>query len=96
MTAPPSSFPSAEYSYILDLVGTIHHQIGRLTEAVESLKEQSKEQGKELRDIGKDVHAAKFGLRIISAAFVVGGAVIGFLLNHLSALVQAYFAAAKK
>jgi len=95
ITPPPSSFPSAEYSYILELVGTIQHELGKLTEAVESLKVQSKDQAKELKDIAKDVHAFKFGLKLIGGVFVLASAIIGFLLNHIAEVVQAYLVTKK-
>ena len=64
--------------------------LGRLTEAIESLKEHSKDHGKELKDIGKDAHAAKAGLKIVIGVLAVTGTVIGFLLNRLADLIQAY------
>ena len=54
-----SQLPGADYSYTVELVGTIQHQLGKLTEALDSLKEQSKEHGTELKAIGKDIHAVK-------------------------------------
>lgn len=83
-----------DYSYV-ELVSDIQNRLGRLTEAVESLKVQSKDQAQELRDIAKDVHAFKFGLRIIGAVLVLASAIIGFLLNHIAEIVQAYFTAKK-
>lgn len=96
---PPSTFPSAEYSYILELVSTIQHELGKLSEAVDSLKNQSKDESRELRDIAKDVHGFKIGLKvgvtILSAVFAVSTGIIVFILNHLTGIVQAYFAIKK-
>jgi hypothetical protein len=51
--------PSGDYSYTVELVARIENQLGRLAEAIDSLKTQTKEHSAELRAIGKDVHAAK-------------------------------------
>jgi hypothetical protein len=56
---PPLQLPGADYSYTVELVGDIQHQLGKLTEAVENLKEKAESHSKELRDIGKSVHTAK-------------------------------------
>ena len=57
--------------------------MGRLSEAVESLKDQSKEQGKELKAVSSDVHAAKV---VVGA---VGATIIG-LLGFLGWVAKAY------
>jgi hypothetical protein len=103
--AAPSEFaagpplPSGDYSYTVELVGAIQNQLGKLTEAVDSLKSQSKDQAKELKDIGKDIHAFKValtvGVAILGAVFAVSAAIIGFILIHLTEIVQAYFTAKK-
>lgn len=67
---PPPQLPSADYSYTVELVGSIQNQLGRLTEAIESLKEQTKEHGKELKTIGNDVHATKVSVKV--AAWLIG------------------------
>jgi len=56
---PTPSYPSGDYSYTVELVATIQNALGRLTEAVESLKEQSKEHGKELREQGGELKEIK-------------------------------------
>lgn len=56
---PSPQLPGADYSYTVELVARIENQLGKLTEAVTSLKETTKEHGTELRAIGKDVHAAR-------------------------------------
>lgn len=92
---PPSTFPSAEYSYILELVGSIQHELGKLSEAVDSLKSQSRDEAKELKEIAKDVHGFKIGLRvgvaILSAVFAGSTAIIVFVLNHFADAMQAFF-----
>lgn len=83
VTAPPQNYASGEYSYILEIVMNMQSAMGRLTEAVDSLKDQSKEQGKELKTVSSDVHAAKV---VVS---VVGAIVIG-LLGFLGWVAKAY------
>jgi hypothetical protein len=53
--------------------------VGKLVEAVNSLKEQVKEQGAELRSVGKDVHAA----RIVGGVLVAIGGLIGWVIHEL-------------
>jgi len=86
-TSPsPQHLPSGDYSYTVEVVGTINHALGKLTEAVETLKEQSREHGKELKQIGRDIHAAKMvGGFLIAAAGLVGWVVhevISYLASH--------------
>ena len=65
-------------------MGTLQHQLGRLTEAVESLKEQTKDHGKDLKDISKDIHAAKVvgGFIVLASGFL--GFVIKMLLDYVA------------
>ncbi len=73
---PPSfHLPSGDYSYTVELVGTIQNSLGQLTEAVEGLKRQSKDHGDELKRISQDIHTAKITARIVGAILV---AAIGF------------------
>jgi hypothetical protein len=66
---------------------------------VDSLKGQATDQGKELKEIAKEIHGFKVGLTvattIISAVFAVSAAIIGFIMNHLAEVVQAFIAAKK-
>jgi hypothetical protein len=83
-TNPPQQFPTGDYSYTVELVGQIQNQLGKLTEAVESLKQTTKEQGAELKAVGKDIHAAKVvGTFLIAAASFLGWA-IHELVQYLS------------
>lgn len=80
-TTASSQFPSGDYSYTVELVGSIQNQLGRLTEAVQSLKTQVKEQGDELKSVGKDVHAAKVVISVVGGLIVLTGGVIAWLIN---------------
>jgi hypothetical protein len=77
---PPFSYPSGDYSYTVELVATIQHTLGRLTEAVESLKAQSKEHSDEIKAIGKDVYAAKAVGRTLLWVVGVVGTLLGIVL----------------
>jgi hypothetical protein len=73
--------------------------LGKLTEAVESLKTQSKDPAKELKDVATAVHGLKVGLTVSaaipSAVFAASAAIIGFIFNHLAEVVQAYITVKK-
>jgi hypothetical protein len=69
-TAAPVQVSSGDYSYTVELVGRIEHQLGKLTEAIESLKAQTREHGSDLKAIGKDVHGTKVAVRV--AAWMIG------------------------
>ena len=62
---------SGDFSY-LEIIMAMQNTMGKLTEAVESLKTQSTNQGNKLEEIGKDVHAAKLigGLLFLVAGFL--------------------------
>jgi hypothetical protein len=88
--SPP--LPSGDYSYTVELVGTIHHELGRLTEAVNSLKEHAKERdrkledlAKEIREVSKDVHSAKVAgktlLWVVGIIWTVSAVVLGAYLR---------------
>jgi hypothetical protein len=80
-TVPPSvNYSSGDYSYTVELVGAIQHQLGRLTEAVDSLKEQSKKTSEKLDDVRMDVHAAKAGAKTLLWVVGLVGALIGVVL----------------
>jgi hypothetical protein len=61
----------------VELVARIENQLGRLTEAIDSLKTQTKEHSAELRAIGKDVHAAKMVAIVVGTSFTAVIAIVG-------------------
>jgi len=85
--APP--LPSGDYSYTLEIVMNMQHTLGGIGEAVKSLKEDSKEYRAELKELGKDLHAAKTLVRWLIAIAVGLGGIIGWAVN-------AYIAATHK
>lgn len=70
-TTPPQ-LPSGDYSYTVELVGTIQHELGKLTEAVNNLSNKAKDHGEKLDHICKDIHAAKVILAISGGALTIG------------------------
>jgi hypothetical protein len=80
-TTPPQSFPSGDYTYVLEIVMNMQVSVGKLIEAVDSLKAHSKDHGKELSDIAKDVHAAKVTMRVVGGLIVLIGGAIAWLVN---------------
>jgi hypothetical protein len=81
--APP---PSGDYSYTLEIVMGMQVTMGKLLEAVESLKSDSKEQRHEIKEIGKELHAAKVVFRVLIAVFLALGALIGWgVTTYISA-----------
>jgi hypothetical protein len=68
-------------------VGSIQHELGKLTEAVETLKAKADSHASELATIGRDVHAGKVVLRIIAVLAGVIATLLGFAfkayLDHL-------------
>jgi hypothetical protein len=77
---PPSYSPSSDYSY-LETVMTMHTNLGQLTEAVNSLKDQSKGQGEELKSISKDLHAAKAVIAVFGTLILAVGGIIAWLVQ---------------
>lgn len=85
---PPQAHPSGDYSYTVELVATINREIGRLTEAVNSLKEQSKDRDhkiddvlKEVHAVSKDIHAAKVTAGVVGGLFLTLAGFIAWMVN---------------
>jgi hypothetical protein len=78
--ATPEAFVIPPPQPPVDL-GSIQHQLGRLTEAVETLKDQSREQGAKLDALLLDVHTAKGALKVLRWLLGIVGAVVAILLT---------------
>lgn len=88
VTASQAGIPSGDYAYTVELVGTIQHSLGKLTEAIENLKDQAKERDrkfedlcKEVQAVGRDVHGAKVAGKALLWVVSVVGALIGIVLG---------------
>jgi len=82
-----SQAPSGDYSYTVELVSTVHHEIGKLTEAVDSLKTQSQAHTEELKALSRDIYAAKVVLGVVGSGIIGICAFIAWLINtYLSVL----------
>ena len=75
-TPPPPSYSSGDYSYTVELVGTIQNQLGKLTQAVETLTKESTEIRKKVDKLSHIVYAAG----VVGAILV---AVAGFVASKI-------------
>src|SRR5689334_7053124 len=80
-TASSSVPPGADYKLTVDLVGSLQHELGKLTEAVNSLKEQSRDHGLELKTISRDIHTAKTTVKIVGGILAALLAFSGWAIN---------------
>jgi hypothetical protein len=88
-TTPPH-FPGGDYSYTVDLVGSINHELGKLTQAVETLSERSKAHGEKLDQACRDIHVAKVILSILGGLVAIGATFAGIALKaYLDSLWRA-------
>ena len=71
----PQAYTSGDYTYTVELVASINLQIGRLTEAVETLKTETQSHGTKLDEIGRKIHAAEVTVRVVT---VILAGVIAF------------------
>jgi len=75
------SLPSGDYSYTLEIVMNMQRSLGSLLEAVNSLKEDSKEYRAELKTLGKEFHGAKVGVRWVIGVCLGFGSLIGWAIS---------------
>jgi hypothetical protein len=86
---PPQSYPSGDYTYVLEIVMRMQESVGRLTEAVGSLKEQSKNHGEKLEQIGRDIHTAKTTVKVVGGIIAAVIGIAGWMVHGgLGDLVQ--------
>jgi hypothetical protein len=77
----PRQLPGADYSYTVELVATIHNQLGKLTEAIDTLKGSIKAQGEKLDSVARDVHSAKVIMRVVIGIIIFLGGIGGIVLK---------------
>jgi hypothetical protein len=73
--------PSGDYSYTLEIVMHMKESMGRLLEAVDGLKADSKEYRSELKTISQEIHGAKVGFRWVIGVCLTFGALIGWAIT---------------
>ena len=73
---PPPGFKADDHSWVLQTVMELQKSTGQLTQAVKTLTDQSKEQGKKLDSISHRVYAA-------TAVVTVIGGILYFVLNRM-------------
>jgi hypothetical protein len=79
-TPPPTYSAPQDYSYV-ETIMAIQATLGRLNEAVESLKEQVKTHGSELRIVSNDIHTAKTTVKIVGVILAALIAFAGWAIN---------------
>src|ERR1700722_18310882 len=77
----PQSFPSGDYSYVLEIVMNMQSTMGKLSEAIDSMKSQAKTHGEKIENIGKDIPAAKVVMGVIGGIVALVGAFLGWTIN---------------
>jgi hypothetical protein len=81
-----SPLPSGDYSYTVEIVMKMQQTMGTLTEAVNSLKEDSREYRTELKTLGKEFHGVKVGVRwVIGVCLAFGGLISWAITTYISA-----------
>jgi hypothetical protein len=75
-TTPPFT-PSGDYTYVLETVMSMQNSMGKLEEAVGTLKTAQAQQGQKLDSIDKKVYAA-------IAVVVVFGSILTFFANSIN------------
>ena len=92
--SPP---PSGDYSYTLEIVMQMQVTMGKLLEAVETLKSDSREHRNELKTIGQDIHGAKVALRwVIGVCVALSGAIGWVAKAYLDQLARSESLPAKQ
>jgi hypothetical protein len=76
-----SPVPSGDYSYTLEIVMQMQTTMGKLMEAVETLKTDSREYRADLKRIGQEIHGAKVGFRWVVGVCVGFGGLVGWAIS---------------
>ena len=78
---PPSKLAAVDHSFVLQAIMEVQVSIGKLTEAVETLKAQSASHGAKIEELGRDVHAAKITIRVVGVLLTAAIALAGWLIK---------------
>lgn len=89
LQTPPQNVPSGDYSYVLEIVMHMQETMGRLSEAVDGLKEKQTEQGKKLDRLSHQIYAAIVILLLLGGILTFfAGSINGIIVNRLAPPVQ--------
>ncbi len=81
-TTPPTTYPGSDYSFTLQTVMELQKTVGQLTQAVNTLTDQQKEQAKKLDGISHKIYAAIVVLLVIGGILTFFAKGINDLLVH--------------
>jgi hypothetical protein len=87
----PPGYPAASHDFTLQAVMHMQEAVGKLTEAVNSLKDQGKDRDRKLDDLSRDVRAVAMDVHAAKAAGRTLLWVIGVVGTLLGIGVGAYF-----
>ena len=80
-------YPSGDFSYSVELVGSIQRELGRLTEAVAGLKERSTTDSEKLDKVRLDIHGAKVAIYVVGVILTILGGSIVWMVNAVIQLL---------
>src|SRR5207245_1759622 len=80
-TTPQQQLPSGDYSYTLEAVMGMQATLGKLTEAIETMKGSIKAQGEKLESVARDVHTAKVVMWVVIGLMSFLGGIGGIALK---------------
>lgn len=90
-TPPPQiqSYPGTEYSFMLQAVLDLQKAVGALTNAVDTLTKDARENASELRRVCQDIHTTKtimkfcaWAIPVLAVLHEIWHPLLGFLVSH--------------
>lgn len=86
---PPQNLPSGDYSFVLEIVMHMQETMGRLSEAVDGLKEKQTEQGKKLDRLSHQIYAAIVILLLLGGILTFfAGSINSIIVSRLAPPMQ--------
>jgi len=92
---PRGGHSTVNHDFTLQAVMHMKEAVGRLIEAVDTLKEQSKSNNQKLDEAVKDIHGAKVAGRALLWAVGVTGTLIAGALTFVGWAIKTYMSTAK-
>jgi hypothetical protein len=77
----PSVYPGSDYSFTLQAVHDLQGRMGKIEQAIETLTDESRENGKKLSHISHVVYA-------VGAVVTVVGAIAGYVLKGVWDIIE--------